>query len=73
MSRPLGVEERVDFQDRGLRRALEEVLAVVEDHDVARAGQAGPNPMHVVQPPICLWPEVAESQFSSTRGGSPWA
>ena len=34
----IGVEERVDFEGRGLRGALIEVLAFVEDHDVTCAG-----------------------------------
>jgi hypothetical protein len=44
-----GIEEGVDLNDGGLRRALEEILPVVEDHQVSGPEQAGFDPLHVVR------------------------
>ena len=50
----VGVQERVDLDRGGSRRALEKVLPVVEDHQVPRAGDAGRDPRGVVRAPHLL-------------------
>ena len=45
---PAGIEKWIDLDDGGSRGSLAEVLAVVKNHQMARAGQAGLDPLHIV-------------------------